>query len=390
MRQSGIRSPIFRGSLTGEGVHAPSEWLPDGRGVLFAAQLGHSTNVWRIGISADEGRITTQALRVTSGTFDQQPSALLDGRIAFTKSNENLDIWSLPIDSHKGRTRGPPERFTGGPSLEDYPSVSDDGQTLAFVSDRSGNWDVWFKDLNSGEERPLAVSPEDERRAVISPDGEHVAYVRRVGSQTSVYAAPIESGTETRLVDIGILMGWTPDSQKVVYYSSGPRIRFKTVDLTTGTQVDIVHHPDYDVHSVAFSPDGGWLSLKLLIAPPHLESTYIAPVRDGKAVDRSKWIRITEGQRDGRNDWSPDSNLLYFWSLRDGSPCLWAQRLAPETKRPVGSAIEIQHFHSPRRRPLAAAQLGLAAQLGFTRDRLYLPITDQTGNIWVMEPIAGR
>ena len=46
--------------------------------------------------------------------------------------------------------------------------------------------------------------------------------------------------------------------------------------------------------------------------------------------------------------WSPDASLLYFWSDRDGSPCLWAQRLDPATKRPTGAPLSIQHFHSQR------------------------------------------
>jgi hypothetical protein len=36
--------------------------------------------------------------------------------------------------------------------------------------------------------------------------------------------------------------------------------------------------------------------------------------------------------------WSPDSNLLYYLSKRDGFLCLWAQRLDPATKRPAGAA----------------------------------------------------
>ena len=47
-----------------------------------------------------------------------------------------------------------------------------------------------------------------------------------------------------------------------------------------------------------------------------------------------------------RRAWSPRREFLYFWSDRDGSPCLWAQRLEPGTKRPTGVPLGIQHFHS--------------------------------------------
>jgi Tol biopolymer transport system component len=328
-----------------------------------------------------EGRAKTQPQRLTSGTDEAEPSASLDGRIAFTSRRSDFDIWSVPIDPNQGKPRGPLERLIGGATQDNYPSVSNDEKKLVFVSDRAGNWDVWVKDLESGEEAPITITPEHERRAAISPDGAQVAYIRREETQTNLYAVSVAGGTEKRLIDnIGSFTGWAPDSRRVVYWSSGERIQFRTVDLRTGEHVDIVQHPEYDVHSAAFSPDGRWLSLKLLIDPGRIESTYIAPVRAGKAVDPSQWIRITEGQYDSRNGWSPDGNLLYFWSRRDGSTCLWAQRLAPETKKPVGSLIEIQHFHTPRRSVRAASPWG------FTKGRLYLPIIDRTGNIWLAEP----
>ena len=189
------------------------DWLADGSWVLFVASLGDSTNVWRIRISAREARITTQPQRLTSGTNEAEPSASLDGRIAFTSRRSDLDIWSLPIDPNAGQPRGPLERLIGGATQDDYPTVSGDGQKLVFVSDRSGNRDVWMKDLESGSETPITVTRENEDRAAISPDGAHIAYIRREGTQTNLYTVSVAGGTEKRLTGTG----WTPDSQKVVF-----------------------------------------------------------------------------------------------------------------------------------------------------------------------------
>ena len=167
------------------------DWLADGSWVLFVASLGDSTNVWRIRISAREARITTQPQRLTSGTNEAEPSASLDGRIAFTSRRSDLDIWSLPIDPNAGQPRGPLERLIGGATQDDYPTVSGDGQKLVFVSDRSGNRDVWMKDLESGSETPITVTRENEDRAAISPDGAHIAYIRREGTQTNLYTVSV-------------------------------------------------------------------------------------------------------------------------------------------------------------------------------------------------------
>ena len=75
--------------------------------------------------------------------------------------------------------------------------------------------------------------------------------------------------------------------------------------------------------------------------------------------------------------WSPDASLLYFWSDRDGSPCLWAQRLDPATKRPSGAPLSIQHFHS---RGLSWKNLYLGApDIAVARDKIVFNLGEHTG-----------
>ena len=115
------------------------------------------------------------------------------------------------------------------------------------------------------------------------------------------------------------------------------------------------------------------------------EPTYIAPVRDGVAAPEREWIRITDGPVDGRSWWAPDGNLLYVLSDRDGSQCIWAQRLDPATKRPQGPAFGVYHLHG-RRRSLVGAPFGYA----MAPDKLYFALQETTGNIWLADPEAAR
>ena len=190
----GVREALRKSGIRSTRTPTVGEWLADGSWVLFSASLGDSTNLWRIGISASEARITTQPQRLTSGTNEAQPTVSLDGRVGFTSARSDLDIWSLPIDPNEGKPRGPLERLIGGATQDNYPTVSDDGQKLVFVSDRSGSWDVWVKDLESSSETPITVTPENEDRAAISPDGAQVAYIRREGTQTNLYTVSVAGG----------------------------------------------------------------------------------------------------------------------------------------------------------------------------------------------------
>ena len=76
------------------------------------------------------------------------------------------------------------------------------------------------------------------------------------------------------------------------------------------------------------------------------------PVRDRGEIPQSEWIEATDGSAfDVVPEFSPNGNLLYFQSQRDGSRCIWALRLEPATRRPAGAPFPVYHFHRARQSP---------------------------------------
>jgi hypothetical protein len=108
---------------------------------------------------------------------------------------------------------------------------------------------------------------------------------------------------------------------------------------------------------------------------------FVAKVQNSIAADNKEWIVVSE---DGdAPSWSPNANLLYFWSDRDGSPCLWAQPLDPATRRPAAAPLSIQHLHS---RGLSWKNLYLGApDIAVARDGIVFNLGEHTGNIWMTE-----
>ena len=98
-----------------------------------------------------------------------------------------------------------------------------------------------------------------------------------------------------------------------------------------------------------FSPDDRWISvLETLEAEGHTQ-LWVVPFRDGSVpMQTSGWASRVAKHWDDKPRWSPDGNLMYFTSLRDGFHCLWAQRLRPDTKEPMGPAFPVKHFHNAR------------------------------------------
>jgi hypothetical protein len=82
------------------------------------------------------------------------------------------------------------------------------------------------------------------------------------------------------------------------------------------------------------------------------------------------------------NAWSPNGQLLYFASERDGNRCLWVRRLDARTKHPVGPPTAVLHLHGSRRSMISTALWPARFALG--RNDLIFSMQLQRGNIWTV------
>ncbi len=208
---------------------APRTWLGEGDRVVFDGAIGDApANLWQIRISPDESRLVGEPQRLTSGTGEEDPSASQDGRIAFVNPALDWDIWRLPLDANLAEVKGELERIVSGLSDDLYPSISSDGLRLCYVSERTGNLDIWLRDLETGEDTPITIGPENESRGTISPDGSMVSFVRQEQDKVNnLYAMDLVQRREKLLVEgIGNMFDWMPDGKRILYYTLVP-IQFK-------------------------------------------------------------------------------------------------------------------------------------------------------------------
>ncbi len=286
------------------------------------------------------------------------------------------DIWSIPMDTNRGKVNGAPERLTNDEARDWWPSLSANGRKMIYTSDRHGNRDVWLRAMESGKETQVTATPESERRARISPDGERVAY--EVESKPIAIFVREIAGGEPRLVcqNCG-LPGWTPDSRRVSYWDGSP-VRFHTFDPATGDRRKLVGHPVRSIQSVSFAPDGQWISFHLLEESGRTQ-IYIAGVRNGEAAEPSQWIPVIGSDRRYTHAWwSPDGNMLYF--LDRAYRAMFAQVLDPVSKRPKGEPL-------PLFEPIPGMNFVKVPMAGFSMvpDRMVLSMVQFKANLWRIE-----
>ncbi len=376
-------------------VFVPQDWLPDGR-VLFSGGAGSAYNLWSISVSPDTASVSGPPERVTLGSGMQLfARASINGAIAFSEVAENRDIWLLPIDASEGQARVGIQRATTNAARDDTPSLSVDGQYLAFRSTRSGGLDVWFKDVATPLLRPLTETSERKSRLRISGDGRIVSFatsseVGHIGRSWDVKAVPVGGGIASRLCgDCGFLADLSDSGQTIITF--GPSAATEAAGIqdtgTTLTNVTSARSRVLDRSNLGdprFSPNEEWVSF-FQKSESDLRRLFVAPIPKQGEIDRNRLIPITAGSEDGYlSAWSPDGGMLYFLSDRDGFRCLYVQRLDPNTKEPRGEVDEVYHSHSARV-SLGAIEPFAEIGLSVAEDKIALSMAELTGEIWLME-----
>ena len=105
---------------------------------------------------------------------------------------------------------------TALPGLEQFPSISPDGNFVAFSwtgSDPAGVPDIWIKAIDSDDLRQLTDTRTAEFRPAWSPDGREIAFLR---AGEGVVIASALSGQERKVATSGSIVGWTPDGRSLL------------------------------------------------------------------------------------------------------------------------------------------------------------------------------
>lgn len=170
-------------------------------------------------------------------------------------------------------------RLTHESGFSDRPTWSPDGAMLAFSSNRSGNFEIYVRRIEGGQEVNITNDPAQDIQPAFSPDGSSIAFVSTRSSRTGmiriapnigfepvtyggdVWVVPALGGPARRLVQDANFPVWSPDGKKVAYVSGIDDHRSILEIPAEGGPVRSVLSgagSKWQIIRVRYSPQGGW------------------------------------------------------------------------------------------------------------------------------------
>jgi len=273
-------------------------------------------------------------------------------------------------------------QITNSSALDIYPSFSSDGNSIVYSSSKSGDFEIYARQLGGGREVQLTADGMHNLAPSWSPDGGSIAYWSR--KRGGICIVPALGGVTRQITDFGSNPTWSPDGQRIAFQSgpirdltanasaAGPPSMIWVVSSNGGTptQVTQAGNSAGGHGAPSWSPDGK----RIVFTSSDFSASDIWSVPAGGGELQGV---VVGKQRCYEPVYSPDGGSIYYSTEGTG---LFQQAVNALTGAPIGQPIQIIDPGTTGIRNLAISKSG--------RRILYSAISVQS-NLWSISLSAG-
>lgn len=193
-------------------------WTPDSQTIIFSsARAGHPT-LWKVAATGS----TPEALTPSGEQAGPLALSHQGTRLAYALTLNDSNIWQMPLTAS---SLSPPGVLISSTQNDTQPRFSPDGNSLVFVSHRSGNAELWRCD-SQGQNSvqltsfngPLVGNPR------FSPNGQQIAFDSNGNHrQSDIYLISANGGPPQRFTtdaSTEIRPSWSHDGQWIYFGSN--------------------------------------------------------------------------------------------------------------------------------------------------------------------------
>ncbi len=242
------------------------QFSPNGKQLAFTSDQGGADNIWTMDIDgSNQHQVTKEKFRLLNSPTWSPDGSYIAARKHFTsrRSIGSGEIWlyhkaggaglQLNKKPNKQKDLGEPSFSPNGKKIY-FSRDSTPGPVFEYSKDSNNViYEIFSIERSTGKIIKEVTGMGGSVRPSPSPDGKHLAFVRRIRNQSSLFIKDLTSGKETPLYKnldrdmqetwaihgVYPSIAWTPNSKNLVFWAGGKLLK---INRATGTLSDIPFH----------------------------------------------------------------------------------------------------------------------------------------------------